>query len=347
MSLTDQRADQLWAGQPLTWQQAVPEQRRAQAKRIPSLTHPPRVPPLGRAATVLRHVGTALVAWRWKEHGTDQSVAGLSRRIRLAAEQLGPTYIKLLQIISAGDGLFPAELVAECIKCRDQVPPAPYASVVASIESELGLPMHKIFSQFDPEPIAAASIAQVHAAVLKSGEHVVVKVQRPGIDKQVYQDLNVLAWLAPFLVGRIPVTALANPPALVELFAATIVEELDFRLEAANMLDVAKVFADLGQQGFVVPRPHPTLVTARVLVMEKLSGFKFDDVDGMVAAGIDTHDIIRTGMLGFLEEHSFTASSTVICTAGTCSFCPTVGRVWSTSASPAASTRPNDSRSSG
>jgi ubiquinone biosynthesis protein len=110
-----------------------------------------------------------------------------------------------------------------------------------------------------------------------------------------------MAWLAPHLVGRIPVSALANPPALVELFAETIVEELDFRLEAANMLDIARVLRDLEQDAYVVPRPHPELVTRRVLVMERLSGFNFDDVVGMHDAGIDTEAVVRTGMIAFME----------------------------------------------
>jgi ubiquinone biosynthesis protein len=110
-----------------------------------------------------------------------------------------------------------------------------------------------------------------------------------------------MAWIAPFMVGRIPISALANPPALVELFAETITEELDFRLEAQNMLDVAHSFAELGQRRYVIPRPHPELVTRRVLVMERLDGFKFDDVAGMKGAGIDTEDIVRTGMIGFME----------------------------------------------
>ena len=110
-----------------------------------------------------------------------------------------------------------------------------------------------------------------------------------------------MAWIAPFTVGRIPVAALANPPALVELFAETITEELDFRIEAQNMLDVAKSFADLDQRDYVIPRPHPELVTPRVLVMERLEGFKFDDVAGMKDAGVDTEAVVRTGMIGFME----------------------------------------------
>src|SRR5205823_9904700 len=115
------------------------------------------------------------------------------------------------------------------------------------------------------------------------------------------KDLRALSWIAPRLIGRIPVTALANPPALVDLFAETIVEELDFRLEAENMLDIARVLALTDQRAIVVPRPHPTLVTRRVLVMERLRGFAFDDVESMHAAGIDTRALLRAGLIAALE----------------------------------------------
>ncbi len=289
------------AGRGPNWLEKVPILRDQQARFLPDLTRPPRLPPLKRAAVVSKVLGSALAAWRFKERGTDESSSGLSRRIRIAAEELGPTYIKLAQIISAGEGVFPADLVTELKKCRDQVPAVDFAQVTAILEQELGRPIDQVFSHIDPTPIAAASIAQVHSATLLTGQDVVIKVQRPRIDEIVREDLRVLSWLAPHLVGRIPVAALANPPALVELFAETIVEELDFRLEAANMIDVARVFSELDQGGFVVPRPHPELVTRRMLVMERLSGFNFDDVTSMKAAGVDTHNVIKTGLIGFLE----------------------------------------------
>jgi ubiquinone biosynthesis protein len=227
--------------------------------------------------------------------------ADLSKRLRRAAEDLGPTYIKLGQIISSGEGLFPEELVGQFKLLRDQVPAETFATVRQVVEADLGTTLEATFEWFDRRPLAAASIAQVHAARLRTGETVVVKVQRPQVQELVRSDLRAMAWLAPHLVGRIPVAALANPPALVELFAETISEELDFRLEADNMLAIASVLADLGQRGYVVPRPHPTLVTRRVLVMERLDGFAFDDVASMRAAGIDTEAVIRTGMVAFLE----------------------------------------------
>jgi len=110
-----------------------------------------------------------------------------------------------------------------------------------------------------------------------------------------------MSWLAPRLVGRIPVAALANPPALVELFAETIVEELDFCLEAQNMLDIARVLAETDQRATIVPRPHPTLVTRRVLVMERLDGIPWDDVTAMKDAGVDTEAVLHAGLVSFME----------------------------------------------
>ena len=169
------------------------------------------------------------------------------------------------------------------------------------IEEDLGRPLAEVFASFDRVPIASASIAQVHAATLRTGERVVVKVQRRTVASLVRLDIAAMSWIAPMLVGRIPIAALTNPPALVELFAETIVEELDFRLEAQNMLDIAAVFAGTGQRSIVVPRPHPELVTRRVLVMEHLHGFAWGNAAGMRAAGIDTAAVLRSSLIAFLE----------------------------------------------
>jgi ubiquinone biosynthesis protein len=289
--------------QDMQWLPPLALARRIVQSEVPRLTRPTTLPPARRVVKVTRHLGWAVGRWAMdkRKAGGSVSRADLSRRLRLAAEALGPTYIKLAQIISSGEGLFPEELVAETKRCRDQVPPETWDDVRRVVEADLGRPIEELFSSFDRTPLAAASIAQVHGATLRTGEDVVVKVQRPTVATLVRQDLRVMAWLAPKLVGRIPVAALANPPALVELFAETISEELDFRLEAENMLDVAASFADLGQRDYVIPRPHPELVTRRVLVMERLDGFKFDDVAGMKDAGVDTEQVVRTGMIGFME----------------------------------------------
>jgi ubiquinone biosynthesis protein len=238
---------------------------------------------------------------RERRRGGPTSRAGLAHRLRVAFQELGPTYIKLGQIISSGEGIFPPELVGEFRQLRDKVPPEPFEVVREIVESDLGRPLAEVFREFATEPLAAASIAQVHSAVLVTGEPVVVKVQRPDIATLVRRDLAIMSYLAPFLVGRIAIAVLANPPALIELFAETIVEELDFRLEAENMLDIASVLAASDQRAIVVPRPHPRLVTPRILVMERLDGFAWDDVAGMRAAGIKTEEVLRAGVVSFLE----------------------------------------------
>jgi len=287
----------------LTWMPGLAALRAQTQAELPELLLRRKIPPLGRFLETAYRIGGALLAWRFKERrqGGKSSVAGISRRLRQAAEPLGPAYIKLGQILSSGKGLFPDELVDEFKQLRDQVKPEPFDVVRQVVEEDLGRTLESVFSSFDRECLASASIAQVHAATLRTGEKVVVKVQRPRVAKSVRQDIQAMAWIAPHLTGRIPVAALANPPALVELFAETIVEELDFRLEAENMIDIARVFAEAGQRIIVVPRPHPELVTKRVLVMERLAGFTYQDVEAMKAAGIDTTAMVRALIISFLE----------------------------------------------
>ncbi len=292
-----------WVVEPrdLPWLAGLADERLRLRAEVPRLLDPGLLPPLGRLLRVVSSLGAAVGVWYVKERGRPSSRVGVSRRLRRSFERLGSTYVKLGQIVSGGEGLFPDELVTEFRLLRDQVPAESFADVRAVIEADLGRPLDDVFSSFARVPIAAASIAQVHAATLTTGEEVVVKVQRPSVARLVRTDIAAMAWLAPRLVGRIPVAALANPPALVELFAQTVLEELDFRLEAENMLDIAAVLALTDQRKLVVPRPHPRLVTRRVLVMERLRGFAFDDVVSMADAGIDTTAVLRAGLISFLE----------------------------------------------
>jgi ubiquinone biosynthesis protein len=289
--------------QRIAWRRGLGPLRDRARDEVPSLLRSGRIPPIGRLITACAQVGWALAVWAVRERRLEQSPrrTALSKRLRIAFARLGPTYIKLGQIISGGEGLFPPELVAEFKLLRDRVPSESFDHVRGVVESELGGRIEVLFSEFSREPIAAASIAQVHAARLITGEEVVVKVQRPRIAQLVRADIRALAWLAPKLVGRIPVAALANPPALVELFADTILEELDFRLEAENMLDIANVLAVTGQRAVIAPRPHPRYVTRRVLVMERLDGFAWDDVIGMRDAGVDTEAVLHAGLVAFME----------------------------------------------
>ena len=155
----------------LAWRRGLAGVRRRLTASLPRLTRPGTLPPVRRLATTVRHAGPALALWylRERRRGGTESIAGISRRLRVVAERLGPTYIKLGQIIASGDGVFPPELVAEFKWCRDQVTPEPWAVVEQVLTEELGGPLSTVFASVEHTPLAAASIAQVHAATLRDG----------------------------------------------------------------------------------------------------------------------------------------------------------------------------------
>lgn len=287
----------------ISWNHDIIALRDSTSASVPKLIRKRSLPPGFRVIVTAQELGLALAAWKLfdKYASGKESRSALAKRLRNAFERLGPTYIKLGQIISNGEGIFPIELVSEFRNLRDQVTPQPFNITRQTVESELGCELEEMFSEFDQTALAAASIAQVHRAKLRTGEEVVVKVQRSGIEHIIQDDLAAMSWFAPALVGRIPVSALANPPALIELFAQTIIEELDFRLEAANMMDIARILVETSQTALVVPRPHPTLVTKKVLVMEKLTGFPWDEIHRIREAGIDTSEVIRASMIAVME----------------------------------------------
>lgn len=224
----------------------------------------------------------------------------LPRRVRNAFVALGPTYVKLGQLIASSPGLFPPEWAEEFGVLRDQVPPFPGVEARKIIRDELAMPISRCFRDFDDEPIAAASIGQVHAAVLKDGTQVVVKVQRPNLDRQVNDDVRAMKLLAAVL-ERIPYTAIASPKAVVEDFARTLEEEMDYRLEADNMERMRSILEHEGIKDVVVPRVYLDLVGKRVLTMERIDGIRFHDVEAMKAAGIDTARLLRMGVQTVVE----------------------------------------------
>jgi ubiquinone biosynthesis protein len=224
----------------------------------------------------------------------------LPRRIRNAFTELGPTYIKVGQVIASSPGLFPPDWIEEFSSLRDRVPPFPGELARRTVEEDLARPLRSAFATFDDEPLAAASIAQVHGATLLDGTRVVVKIQRPGLEALVRDDLRALLLVCEVL-ERIPQTAIGSPRALAEDFARTLHEEMDFRLEADNM---ERMRAILGAEGITdarVPEVHHELVGKRVLTMERIDGFRFTDVEGMRAAGIDTARLLRIGVQTVVE----------------------------------------------
>jgi predicted unusual protein kinase regulating ubiquinone biosynthesis (AarF/ABC1/UbiB family) len=220
--------------------------------------------------------------------------------VRRSFEDLGPTYIKLGQLVASSQGLFPERYCTEFRKCLDRVRPFPYADVQRIVREELQRDPAEIFEFIDPEPLASASIAQVHAARLRGGEDVVIKVQRPKIDEVVEADLRVLR-LAARMMSLVPIGELANPRGIVEDFEANIREELDFRREAENMTEFNRIMVEHGQTQVAAPKAVADLTTRRVLVMERFFGYRVDDVEKLRAAKFDGEEKLLLGMRAWFQ----------------------------------------------
>ncbi len=284
----------------LTWLPQAQAERTRVPARAARLTRP-RALPGWRAARVAATVLRQLAPWFLIEKRRDNGEAKLAARLRVALERLGPTYVKLGQLISSGRDLIPDAYIDELVKLQDDVAPIPFHTVRSVVEADLGRPLDHVFASFDQTRLASASIAQVHAATLLDGSTVVVKVQRPGIRDIVAKDLRVLAWLSRRVSKPGKSAAMANPLGYVELLAETITEEIDFRLEAENLLDVARAIRRGGQRNLVCPRPHPELVTQRVFVMERMVGRRVDDFVDQPLAHADAQVLLRSMVISFIE----------------------------------------------
>jgi aarF domain-containing kinase len=220
--------------------------------------------------------------------------------VRRAFEELGPTYIKLGQLVASSQGLFPEAYCLEFRKCLDRVRPFPFSQVETIVRTELGRETAEIFASVEATPLASASIAQVHAARLKEGQDVVIKVQRPGIAKIVEADLRVLKVLAR-LMSILPLGDLANPRGIVEDFESNIREELDFRHEAANMTEFNRIMVEHEQVLVAAPKPVDALTTPRMLVMERFYGHRVDDVEKLRASNVDGEATLLVGMRAWFQ----------------------------------------------
>jgi len=203
--------------------------------------------------------------------------ASTARRLRLLFNELGPTFIKLGQILSTRGDLLPKEVIDELSTLQDQVPPFPLPEVMEQIRKSLGKPPEELFERIVPEPLAAASIAQVHRAVTRGGDQVVIKVQRPDIGDQIRSDLSILRGLARLLEAVVEETGIYSPTGLVEEFDRAIHEELDFLNEAANV----RAFHEnhRGREYVRIPRVFEDLSSRTVLTLEFIDGVKISQVD--------------------------------------------------------------------
>jgi ubiquinone biosynthesis protein len=222
---------------------------------------------------------------RWRRpRGEDWTAP---ERLRHAIEELGPTFIKLGQILSTRPDLIPPDFLAELAKLQDSAPPFPSADARALIEAELGKPLDAVFASFDDAPLAAASLGQVHRAVLIGGERVVAKVQRPNVEAIINTDLDILFDLAGLAQARTPLGRMYDLTEIAEDFAATLRSELDYAREGRNAERFQRNFVN--DAAIYIPRIHWDYSTRRVLILEEIEGIKINDIAALNAAGIDRH----------------------------------------------------------
>ena len=221
-------------------------------------------------------------------------------RLRLAFEELGPTFIKFGQVLSSRPDIIPAEYIQELSKLQDDVPEFPFEDARKLIESQLKRPMTDIFLHLDERPRAAASLAQVHRAKLLSGDDVAVKVQRIGVDKVIENDIRILREFAGLVERRIPESRRYEPSGLVDEFARSIRHELDFVREGRNMDRFRKYFS--GTPIIYIPKVYWELTTPKVLTIEYIDGIKITDIDSLDAAGLDRKAIAVNGANITLKE---------------------------------------------
>lgn len=223
---------------------------------------------------------------RRSELSTSEGRARLARSVRLAMEDGGVTFVKLGQVLSTRRDLLPAEFISELSRLQDDAAEVPWPRIEQVLRSELGAEAGELFASFDREPIAAASIAQVHAATLPSGARVVVKVRRPDVSQIVDRDLDIAGRLAARLERSTSWGRAVGTAGLAAGFAAALREELDLRVEARNMTSVAAAPGSRGHGGIAIPVPYQPLCTGLVLVMERFDGRPLAAIDAGTPADV-------------------------------------------------------------
>jgi len=221
-------------------------------------------------------------------------------RARMALEELGPTFLKMGQILSTRPDLLPGEFMREFSKLQDDVPSFPYSEVEAVVKKELHKPVEQVFSSFDEYPLAAASIGQVHQAKMVDGTNVVVKVQRPGIHRTIEVDLEIMMHLAGLMEHHLEGWDIQRPTRIVEEFARTLEKELDYTLEASHTERFARQFED--EPAVHVPQVYREATTPRVLTMEYIHGIKVSAIDQLEEEGLDRKKIAQQGLVLIMKQ---------------------------------------------
>ena len=233
---------------------------------------------------------------------TGKDVSGLPRgeRLRMALQDMGPVYVKFGQILSTRRDLLPLDIADELALLQDQVPPFPGEQARDIIEDALGEPVEKIFASFDTHPLASASIAQVHPATLHDGREAVVKVVRPGIDKQLRKDIELLKTIAKLADRFMQGGARVQPLKVVQEFETVVFDELDMQREAANASILRRNFLD--STDLYIPEVYWHWCKRRVMVMERVSGLPVGDIEKLKKHGVNLKKLARRGVRVFYTQ---------------------------------------------
>ncbi|MCF8113686.1 MAG: AarF/ABC1/UbiB kinase family protein [Desulfotignum sp.] len=229
-----------------------------------------------------------------------------NQRIRMALEELGPTFVKMGQVLSSRPDLVPMDLITELSRLQDEIPAFGFDQVKEIIAAEFGKPIDGIFLSMDETPFASASIGQVHRASITGHDRLAVKIQRPGIRKTIEVDLEIIHHLAGIMERNIEEAAFYRPVKIVEEFAKTLEKELDYTVEAASMERMATQF--LHDKTIHIPKVYSAESSERVLTMELVNGIKASDIDAIDRAGLDRKHITRRGgdfIMKQVFEHGF------------------------------------------
>jgi ubiquinone biosynthesis protein len=221
-------------------------------------------------------------------------------RIRMVIEELGPTFVKLAQSLSNRPDVLPEPLIRQFEKLQDNVPPFDVKIARGMVERSIGKKIDEAFSYFDDKALGSASIGQVHRARLLNGDDVVIKIQRPGAKKQIITDLSLLKDFVKLTETYFKTNGILNPLEIVETFERSMLNELDYIIEARNIAKFRRVYKN--NSILVVPKPYIELTTSRVLVMEYVSGCKITDVEQLKRWGLDPKQVAKDGLALYLNQ---------------------------------------------
>ncbi len=232
--------------------------------------------------------------WKPDRHLTD------AERLRMAFEELGPSFIKLAQLLSSRPDLITDAYANEFKKLQDKVPPFAAEEARRIIEEEIKMPIRDIFLEFDDKPIAAASIAQVHRATLVDGSEVVAKIQRPEIQYIIETDVHLFRTIAKLMIRYIPEANFFNPGGIVDEFARTVRKETDFIEEGRNACRLRRNFTE--NTNIYIPKIYAEFMTEKVIVMERIDGVRIDDLGAIDSMGLDRRELAKIGVNAYFKQ---------------------------------------------